>query len=95
MAGQKYYKYWMSYDIYTERQKQCMVYTHNDCRYSGYDKLRSGHVLIYITELKCGRIPALLESVGVNSTNSTNSRRGVERILEINPKNSRIITARK
>ena len=65
-----------------------MLYSHNDCKYLGYDKLESGHVLISITELKYGRIPALLESVGVNSTNSTNStnsRREVERILEINP----------
>jgi hypothetical protein len=98
MAKQKYYnEYRLHYHIYTGREKHCMLYSHNDCRYSGYDKLGSGHVLIGITELKYGRIPALLESVGVNSTNA---RREVERILEvntleINPKNSRIITARK
>ena len=54
-------------------------------------------MLIGITELKFGHMPALLESVGVNSTNA---RREVKRVLEINtlkinPKNSRIITARK
>ena len=89
MAKQKYYnEYRLHYHIYTGREKHCMLYSHNDCRYSGYDKLGSGHVLIGITELKYGRIPALLESVGINSTNSTNStnsRREVERILEINP----------
>ena len=39
MAKQKYYKYWMGYYIYTEREKQCIVHTHNDCKYSDYDKL--------------------------------------------------------
>ena len=92
MDTQKYYdSYCLYYEIYTEREKHCMRCTHADCKHSGYAKLGSGHVLIGLTELKYGRIPALLESVGVNSTNS---RQAVERILDINPKNSRISKAK-